>query len=391
MIVSKRAFWAWILAALPLSAAIGGEILVLHTLPAEPRPIAAGKSGAALLELALPGRSVVFELEPNRTLLGHMPADFRKRLEWSQVELFEGRVADVPGSWVRLNRQGRTWQGAWFDGKTVHFLDPAAAAKSIGSVPDGAGHVIYRMDDLVIEGLAHDSLPARSSYQSFIKDIGEYLPQAKATLRELNLTVVTDTEFTTLHGSNRDSIVAGRLNVVDGFYRAQLSVQIRLGTLRHLTDNGPLTMTLASGGSGEPTLISTFRSYMSGGAGNSIPKGGLNHLFSGKDFDGSTAGVAYVGVLCSSSFGYAINQVRSGSASTAVIIAHEMGHNFGANHDGGTSSCASGTWIMSPSVNGGLNQFSQCSLDAMLPRAASASCLTAVTTGSGIYANGFEG
>ncbi|HEX2101195.1 MAG TPA: M12 family metallo-peptidase [Candidatus Synoicihabitans sp.] len=65
----------------------------------------------------------------------------------------------------------------------------------------------------------------------------------------------------------------------------------------------------------------------------------------------------------------------------SLIAAHEIGHNFGAPHDGeANTACAStapGRFLMSPSINGNDN-FSDCSLGVMRPRAASASCVTAL-------------
>jgi hypothetical protein len=66
----------------------------------------------------------------------------------------------------------------------------------------------------------------------------------------------------------------------------------------------------------------------------------------------------------------------------SLIAAHEIGHNFGAQHDGESgTSCASeaGSFIMSPSINGS-REFSACSIDVMQAQAAAAPCVTALPT-----------
>ena len=113
---------------------------------------------------------------------------------------------------------------------------------------------------------------------------------------------------------------------------------------------------------------------------------------SGKDFDGSTVGVAYVGVLCNTGFGVGINQIRDASQTTALTMAHELGHNFGAPHDG-EGACAGVTnpGIMNPFING-TTSFSSCSLTQMADDVAAAACLGPATSGGApvIFAHGFE-
>lgn len=285
--------------------------------------------------------------------------------------------------------QAGAWSGAWSDGEDLWLLEPAGQA-SAGRPARARGHVAYRLRDVTLPGLAGDQ-----HWHTYPPIPAALRPQpsapaaAKAALREMDLSVVTDPEFTALHGSSRDAIVLGRVSVIDGIYTDQLGLRVRLAHLHHLDQPHTLTPTNGS------ALLGAFRTFMTGGAGSTLPKGAVTHLFSGKDFDGSVAGVAYVGTLCSTGYGYGVDQVRSASMVTAVIIAHEMGHNLGAEHDGEAGSvCADQTgsgWIMRASVSGSSTTFSPCSFATLLPRIEQASCLRAISTGTGIYADGFEG
>ncbi len=107
---------------------------------------------------------------------------------------------------------------------------------------------------------------------------------------------------------------------------------------------------------------------------------GLTHLFTGRDLDGTTVGIAWTGALCSNFFGAGLSEGNDTAAFDSLVAAHEIGHNFGAPHDGEAGSACeaqAGDWLMSPRLNG-VDQFSQCSIDEMSDDIASASCITAL-------------
>lgn len=355
------------------------------------------------LLLHIEGETLIFQVRDNDLLLSTLPPESQARLR-SHGRYMEGSIQGIEGSWLRLSVIDGTYSGVYFDGSELLLLDRADALGTSllqrTTEPDDA-LVAYRLRDVELPGLLdevvtvpgyHAAVPRkRGDYAAFARHLGSVaqLDDNRNAVRQLRLTVVTDTEFSGVHGGNRDAVVASRVNVVDGIYSNQFQTRIVVGELRHLTDNGTLNTTVVSG---NDTLLTRFRTYMVSGAGSGIPKGGLNHLFSGKDFDGSTVGVAYVSTLCSSTHGYGINQVRAANTTTALTIAHEMGHNFGAGHDGQSGSvCESqtGSWLMSPSLNGS-STFSPCSRTSIEPRIQAAACFQPVTLETSIFRHGFE-
>ncbi|XP_012879775.1 PREDICTED: disintegrin and metalloproteinase domain-containing protein 9 [Dipodomys ordii] len=79
---------------------------------------------------------------------------------------------------------------------------------------------------------------------------------------------------------------------------------------------------------------------------------------------GGTAGMAFVGTVCSRSHAGGINVFGQINVETfASIVAHELGHNLGMNHDDGRDCfCGAKSCIMNSGASGSRN-FSSCSAD----------------------------
>jgi hypothetical protein len=204
---------------------------------------------------------------------------------------------------------------------------------------------------------------------------------AAAATRTLDLGAVADFEFSQAFGANAEAALLARFNNVDGIFSEQLDVQINVEEVDIFTaGNDPFT---ASAGS---ALLDELANYR--GATPSQEALDLTHLFTGRDLDGGTAGIAYSGAVCARrrppetrSFGAGLTEARRGVVLDSLIAAHEIGHNFGAPHDG-TAACASTPptgFLMSPNLsNPNDNRFSECSIREMQAEIAAATCLTRI-------------
>ncbi|HET7132531.1 MAG TPA: M12 family metallo-peptidase, partial [Gammaproteobacteria bacterium] len=212
---------------------------------------------------------------------------------------------------------------------------------------------------------------------------GELEPLAQQGAAEnLDVGVIADFEFNRSFGAGASSALLTRINNVDGIFSEQVGVQITAAKVDVFTDDfDPFTKTNASGLLDE---LAEFR-----GATPAQDALGLTHLFTGRNLDGTTAGIAFLGGVCGKrrasdslkrSFASALSEARRGATVDSLVAAHEIGHAFGAPHDAEAGSACETTpanFLMAPTINGS-NTFSQCSIAQMQPKIAAASCLTPI-------------
>ncbi|XP_010785485.1 disintegrin and metalloproteinase domain-containing protein 9-like [Notothenia coriiceps] len=145
-------------------------------------------------------------------------------------------------------------------------------------------------------------------------------------------------------------------NFIDSIY-IQLNVRVVLVGLEIWTQQNLIS---TEGGAGE--VLSRFTQWREK---DLVPRRRHDsaQLILKKSF-GVTAGMAFVSTVCSRSHGGGINAFTNNNIpSFASIVAHELGHNLGMNHDNGRScTCPTGACIMNSGATGSRN-FSSCSAD----------------------------
>ena len=106
-------------------------------------------------------------------------------------------------------------------------------------------------------------------------------------------------------------------------------------------------------------------------------------LWTDREFDGSTIGLAWVGSVCTSNRYNVLEDFNSNAQLIRVLTAHEIGHNFNAGHDAAGSS-----FIMAPSV-GNVNTWSPASITSINSYVNSVSCLPTCGPPSADFAANF--
>ncbi|HEX7116384.1 MAG TPA: M12 family metallo-peptidase [Steroidobacter sp.] len=331
------------------------------------------------------GRRFEIALEPNTQL----KAQLKMSASDSRLELYRGELEGLAGSWVRLAGKNGELSGMIWDGTDLYVVEPAAEiAEALvePGISQATGTLIFRLKDTLIEsGAASCAAEADGvarkgdeAFQSLLHELKGTLVSMQGTeaWRGLSLAALADASFLQKSGtasSARDAILA-RLNNVDGIFSSQLGIRINVGeVIVHDVTSDPFSNATSPG-----SLLAELGRLRK--SSQQLRAHGLAHLFTGRDLDGSTIGIAYLDALCDAEYGAGLTEARSGWLDS-LVAAHEIGHNFGADHDGDPNGSCSDTpssgYLMAASVTG-TDQFSQCSLNRMRLSADRASCITAL-------------
>jgi hypothetical protein len=346
----------------------------------EPLPGLAAQSGLASqksdageprIAFAAFGRQFELTLAPNTRLIEQLAAAKAE----SSLRLYRGSVAGIEKSWVRLAAKGEALQGMIWDGSELYVIESPDA---------GGATIIFRLADVLIEqgatacasGSSTGQQKADAAFESLLGELknAPAIMQAAGATRRLTISALGDAEFLQRHASEAEArdAIAARLNNVDGIFSSQLGVEIRVGAL-FMND---ATSAAVSSATAPNTLLRDLARQRR--QSSQLSSFGLTHLFTGRDLEGTTIGIAYIGALCQTEYSAALTELRN-TWLDSLVTAHEIGHTFGADHDGDPAGTCSGTnssgYLMGAIVSGS-NDFSQCSLSRMQATMQTATCLS---------------
>ena len=300
----------------------------------------------------------------------------------SPAKHYKGFVIGFDDSWVRVSNIEGKWQGAVSIYSSLYFIEDdtlsteSALASSSGMTALPANEMEEMMgtcgsgddDHSMLSHMPIQSSASTSPVSPLAATFAEICAdEVDGICIIAEVEIAFDDQFEALFGALANDQATSIINIVDGHYVNDLKISIDTITVEMGT-------TIFDPTTDAGLLLDDIETKKNAGM---IPflknNNALTHLVTARNFNGSTLGVAYLGSVCRSdgfSTGTSSLFIDGGVPNiplSAIVVAHELAHNLGSDHDGvGVNvACPINTNIMSPGLGPGISNFSSCSADSI--------------------------
>jgi len=227
-------------------------------------------------------------------------------------------------------------------GELTFFIEPAKRFKA--DLPENY-YVVYRTDDVRPRPESRCGWTQTEHRKAALEHSEPGEEKMFGNCYTVEIALASDFSMFQVFGSvfGVQDFMLGVLNNVQTNYDTEFADDIRFEVVTQFivstTGGNPWSSSTDAG-----TLLESFRNW--GNAGNFGVPFDVASLWTNRDFNGSIIGVAWIAGLCSDLRYNTCQLFSSNAAFLRVLKAHELGHNFGADHD-----AEGANTIMAPSVS----------------------------------------
>ena len=295
----------------------------------------------------------------------------------AEITTYKGVLINDINSEVRFTITEGNIEGFIYTGDNKKFFVSQAGKFSSRALKNDA--IVYGEDDLLKSvDLSNDTENSSQDIEGKI-DLGlsilnhhtDSAATATTDLKVVEVATEADYQWVTQSGgaSAANNEILGILNLVDGIYRRDLNLTIKVTFQHAWTTSDPYSAASTS------ALLDAFLGYWNSNYSRSQYPRDVAHLFTGKF---NFQGIAYSSVACRNSQ-YAYGVTARSAGINHLITAHEIAHNLGADHMENSGSCA--TSLMNPIISSNVTGFCETSKSAIANYvSANGSCLSPTAT-----------
>ena len=348
-----------------LMAAIGVGRMGRET----PRKVVA-PNGSARVYVSLDGVQVELLLEPyslrrpSAQAFIEGPGGVRTQIELPPSKTYRGTVQGDAGGVAAVTLDG--------DAIRARIILDDGSDWYVQPLPDGlpGEHAVYRSADVAVPaGVCAAGDPVESGGREPLA-----APQAQSSgCVDAEIAIEADYPYYVWNGSSSTQTIGdidAVMNSVELIYARDVKIGYKITNYLIQTTSGKYSATDAN------TKLTQFQTWWNANQGSVVRD--VTHLMCGTMGPGQL-GVAYYSVICQTSQAYGVSNTTWSTnwAYRCAVLAHELGHNWGATHCNGLSDC----YLMCGNIGGCVNETTKFSMSSIREietyRTQSGACLAA--------------
>jgi Metallo-peptidase family M12/Reprolysin family propeptide/Domain of unknown function (DUF4214) len=321
-----------------------GQVFMNHEdIQIDPKTTAESVRASGRISLATASRTFRMQLRPNDLRAPGYRAEetgaggITRDVSMPVVSTYKGNVIDVWGSDVRLTITDDVVEGMIVTPNGTYYVEPAQKFSSVAQTHD---YVFYQASDVRPDitrtcGETLETAVTLGAKQMMAAANTGVAPAVFSPLKIVEIATDSDLEYTNALGGSAaaNSDILSILNQIDAIYKRDIGLTFNV-TFQHTWSTAD---PFGAGGTGAAQVLNAFTNYWN--ANFSTTPRDVAHLWTGKNL-GGPAGVAWMGVVCSNpGAAYGISDRETMAPFRVGIPAHEIGHNFNADHCDGQAGC----------------------------------------------------